>query len=64
MRDLKCLLDKIERAEDCEMTEIMKSVIRRYETLFPGWEIMFLSIPKTDEEERKRTIDLLIRYLQ
>ena len=43
--DLQDILLQIEQADDTEISEIIQAVIRRYKTVFPDWEVVFLSLP-------------------
>ena len=62
--DLTDVLRKIEQANDEEINEIIKAVIHRYQVCYPGWEVIFLSLPKCDGEERKKQAIELIAFLR
>ena len=57
------MLTRIEEADDCEISEIIRAVIRRYQRVFPDWEVVFYSLPKADEIQRRASIDGLIDML-
>lgn len=58
------VLSKIVQADDIEISEIIKAVIRRYEAAYPDWEIIFLSLPKHDPVERCQRIEEALKFLQ
>ena len=58
------VLKRIETADDAETEKIMKAVRCRFAAAFPDWEVLFISCPRHDVEERKKTLDYLIRYFQ
>ena len=53
MMDIKAILTRISSASDRELTDIVRAVLARYDTLFPEEEIFFLSLPKYDRQERE-----------
>lgn len=57
-------LTVIENASDYEIGDIMRSVIKRYKNLFPGWQIVFLSVPADDEKERAESIEQMLEFLK
>jgi hypothetical protein len=50
------LVQRITEADDIALSEIVQAVIKRYGVLHSDWEIMFLSLPKYDVEERNRIL--------
>ena len=54
---LRDTLMQIEKANDLEINEIIHALIRRYQKVYPGWEVVFLSLPKDDPAERKRILE-------
>jgi hypothetical protein len=50
------LVQRITEADDIALSEIVQAVIKRYGALHSDWEIMFLSLPKYDVEERNRIL--------
>lgn len=55
-RSLSNLLGKIERANDLEITQIIRAIIKRYSKIYPDQEVIFLSLPVNDPKERDRTL--------
>jgi len=62
--DIQFILNKIQRANDSELSEIIKAVIRRYGVLHPNWEVIFQSLPQSDVDERRRCINETIDFLK
>ena len=58
------MLSYISKADDTEISEIIQTIIHRYNILHPDSEIFFLSLPRNNPQERQETIDTLIRFLQ
>ena len=56
------VLDRISHADDIEINEIIQAVIRRYQRVYPGWEVVFLALPKNDPEERKRLLESILAF--
>ena len=57
------VLDFIYHADDLAIQEIIGSIIDRYETRFPEWDVAFVSFHK-DPEKRKDEIARIIEMLQ
>ena len=47
-------------ADSRELSEIVRAVLERYGELFAEEEVVFLSLPKGDLQERKRIIDAVL----
>ena len=45
---------QIETATDRELSQIVQVVLSRYRVLFPDEEVIFLSLPLHDREERAK----------
>ena len=52
----KVLRYLIDSADSLELSGITEMIVRRYAELFEEGEVVFLSLPKHDTEERKRII--------
>ena len=63
-KEFEMLLNRIENASDYEIGDIMQAVIKRYKNLFPGWQIIFLSVPSNDEKERIESIEQMLEFLK
>ena len=62
MESIKLRLMKwlIGMADSRELSEIVRAVLGRYGELFVEEEVVFLSLPKGDLQERKRIIDAVL----
>ena len=58
------VLERIDCADDIELSEIIQSVIRRYGVLHPDWEVMFLYLPRDDPHARHRCVEETIAFLR
>lgn len=63
-KTLNDILKAIEHADDIEINEILNAVTQRYSNVFPEWEVMFLSLPKKDLEERRKILELFVSFLR
>lgn len=61
VQNMDKLLSRIAQANDMEIGDILAAVLRRYEELFPEWEVSTFSLKK--ETDRNRQIDETIRML-
>lgn len=52
----KVLRYLIDSADSLELTRMTEMIVRRYAELFEKEEVVFLSLPKHDTEERRRII--------
>ena len=56
------LVHQVNMATENEIQEILSAARKRYEELFPDWEITVVSIDKT--QDRNAQIDRLIQMLE
>ncbi|MBQ9148040.1 MAG: hypothetical protein IJX69_00555 [Oscillospiraceae bacterium] len=61
--ETRTILGWIEQADDDAISQIIQAVIRRYKQVYPGWEVVFLSLPRDNAEERRRQLNELIEFL-
>ena len=59
-KNLSGVMDRIGHADDIEINEIIQAVIRRYQRVYPDWEVVFLALPKNDPVERKRLLETIL----
>lgn len=59
----KILISQITQADDVEITEIIRAVIRRYTLVYPEWEVMFLSVPR-EANARREQLEEMLRLLE
>jgi len=64
MSSINSLLKMIEEADESRISEIIGAVIRRYNTLYPDWEVFFYSVPRKNSEERRKAVDALLGFLE
>jgi hypothetical protein len=58
------LLLRIEYAEHEEIDPIIDALQRRYQRLFPDWEVAFLSMPTGNAENRQKQARLMIEFIE
>lgn len=56
------LLEKIAQADEYEVEELLKAILRRYAEVFPDWEVSTVSLHKG--ADRKEQIDRIIKMLE
>ena len=54
----------MDTADSMELSEIVQAVVRRYAKLFADEEVVFLSLPKHNREERCRIIRAVLEIEQ
>jgi len=59
--ELQLLLSAIEQADGNIIDEIIDALRHRYHTIYPDEEIVFLSLPRYDSQERKRILELILK---
>ena len=57
------VLAAIEQADDTQISQIIRAVIRRYSFIFPDWDVLFLSIPK-DPSQRRLQLEQMLEHLK
>ena len=62
--ELDEMLNEIERADDLAMEKIMEAVRKRFAAAFPDWEVIYLSCPRNNEEEKLKTLNYLIEQVR
>ena len=60
----KILRYLIDSAGSLELSDIVMAVVHRYAELFEEEEVVFLSLPKRDMEERRRIIRTVLEMNQ
>ena len=50
------ILNWIEQADDIQISRVIQSVIRRYDRIYPDHDVVFLSLPKNDPQERRQVL--------
>ena len=56
------LAGEIAKADEVEIEELLKAVLRRYAVLFPDWELSTISLQKSADPNEQ--IDRVIEILQ
>ena len=56
---LNNLLRRIQIASNFELNQIIKLLLHTYSNRYPDQDIIFLSLPKNDPDERQRILDAL-----
>jgi len=57
------LLDRIDHAEPKEIQTIMDALTDRFQTLWPQWDLLMLSVPRNDKKSRIRVLEQSISLL-
>lgn len=60
---LDAVLAKIAQADDFEISQIIQAVVRRYRQVFPDWQVVFLSLPGTDQKARNKQLRETLMFL-
>ena len=54
----------VNTADSSELSQIVQAVVRRYGSIFEEEEVVFLSLPKHDTQERHRIIRAVLEIEQ
>ena len=60
---MKQILEKIERANDLEIQQIMRAVERRYAQMFPQWDVIYMAVHK-EPIQREADLQAIFAMLQ
>lgn len=58
------LINSIRSAQASEIEDILHFALERKRQLFSDWDILYLAIPKNDEQERRHTLEYLIHLYE
>ena len=61
---LDSILAKIDMADDFQTDTMLQKLIQHYRQIHPETELITLSIPRNDPEERKNIYRWLLNYLE
>ena len=61
---LDSILAKIDMADDFQTDTMLQKLIQHYHQIHPETELITLSIPRNDPEERKNIYRWLLNYLE
>ena len=61
---METVFDRIERAGERELREIMDAVQDRFAVAYPQWDIVYLAVPKDDPNRRKEILQQAFDTLQ
>ena len=55
---------KIKMASKYEVDEYLMAAMDRKRELYPDWELIYMAIPKNNEEDRRATIRFIVDMLE
>ena len=61
---MEALMDRIWELSPGELDEVFEEVLNRKRTLYPDEEILYMTLPKNNPEERNRMIECIIGFLE
>ena len=61
---MKELFDLVWALNPEEVDELFEEVLKRKRSLHPEYEIMYMVVPKNNQEERNRIIEYIIGFLE
>lgn len=65
LMDMVKLLEEIKKLEDYDdLMVVLKTATARWNALFPDWDIITISAPRNDPEEKKRVIEAAFKYIE
>lgn len=60
---LQSMRRKLRKLDGFEMNELITYIIQDYSIKFPNDEIIFLSLPKDDLQERRRVLEFFVDFV-
>ena len=57
-------MDRISCSDDTELDKMLSAIERQYRCLFPEEEVVFLSMPQNDPQERKRIMNAVLSFME
>ena len=61
---LSALIEEILRADSEALNNISNAVEERYRRLFPDQEVVYLTLPRNNLEEREKQLELAVEFLR
>ena len=61
---LSALIEEILRADGEALNKISNAVEERYRRLFPDQEVVYLTLPRNNLEEREKQLELAVEFLR
>ena len=61
---LSALIEEILRADSEALNRISNAVEERYRRLFPDQEVVYLTLPRNNLEEREKQLELAVEFLR
>ena len=61
---LSALIEEILRADSEALNKISNAVEERYRRLFPDQEVVYLTLPRNNLEEREKQLALAVEFLR
>ena len=62
MCQFQTVISRIAAADSRELSEIVRATLERYRVLFPEEEVVFLSLPLDDQEERSAILRQAVEW--
>lgn len=59
--ELDEMIIQISRVDTDEIQKLINAVFARKRELYPDWDIVYMALPKDNWEERKRTLDMVLK---
>jgi len=57
-------MQAIQNATSSEINDLLMAICQRHRELFPDWEVLYITCPKNNAQERQQTLEYIIRYFQ
>ena len=61
---LSAFIEEILRADSEALNKISNAVEERYRRLFPDQEVVYLTLPRNNLEEREKQLELAVEFLR
>ena len=55
------ILQYIHQADDDEINQIIDALTARYKRVYPGWEVIFATLPLEDTQRRRTMLEMALK---
>ena len=58
------VMQAIQNATSSDINDLLLALCQRHRELFPDWEVLYISCPKNNPQERQQTLEYIIRHFE
>ena len=58
------VIEYIRKADALQINDLLLEIRQRYQNLYPDFDVYLFTLPKTDENERKRQLEEILAVIR